>query len=424
LLEIGSQPTAERGGYTKLIVKALCESVEKMPGKRLLVAGEPGSRWNRSFLEVMEARAANVRCEAFSKSDYARVLSNVLGETRAARIDVGILYSHASRLQGHQLSMACNLLAARGECTTERFLRLLDDHILVSNVQTSEVEQISFDRLPGAEAIAEELERSIILPLENRQLARELGLKPKRGVLLYGPPGTGKTVIGRALAHRMRGKFFLLDGSFISEPPGTFFEKLKAIVGDAKANAPSVLFIDDADVLFKIEHIQGVVRFLLSLLDGIESENANEVCVMMTAMNVKLIPEAVLRSGRVEIWLETKAPDTATRHKILQLYLDSARILPGSAEIDYEALSEATAGFTQADLRRVVSDAKALFAADRVAGREPRSATDYVRAAVDQIVEVRSRMADSLGDEALRLPARSKYFNRAAATQSGEMCGY
>jgi transitional endoplasmic reticulum ATPase len=424
LLEIGFHGSAERGGYTKMVVKQLCETVAGNPSKRLLLSGQPGERWNRTFLDLVEARAAYVRCDSLSRQDYAAILSNVLGPKAAAGIDIGIVYGHASRLQGHQLRLACKLLAAQDSATTDEFLRILDRHILVSNVQTSEVEQIRFENLPGAEEIAEVLERTIILPLENRELARELGLKPKRGVLLYGPPGTGKTVIGRALAHRMQGKFFLMDGSFISEPPGAFFEKLQAVVADAKANAPSVLFIDDADVLFKIEHIQGVVRFLLSLLDGIESENANEVCVMMTAMDVKLIPDAVLRSGRVEIWLETRPPATATRTRILELYLRGDKILPEKEAIAYEALAAATEGFTQADLRRVVGDAKSLFASDKVNGRRLLSATDYLLKAIEQVIELRTRMADSLGDETLRLTARSKYFNRAAATDCGEQCGY
>jgi len=73
--------------------------------------------------------------------------------------------------------------------------------------------------------------------------------------LPHGFPGAGKTSIGRALAHRMKGKFFMIDGTFITEPPGAFFNRVKAVFEAARANSPSVIFIDDADVLFKTDHV-------------------------------------------------------------------------------------------------------------------------------------------------------------------------
>jgi len=54
----------------------------------------------------------------------------------------------------------------------------------------------------------------------------------------------------------------------------------------AKQNAPSIIFIDDTDVIFEDADETGLHRYLLTMLDGLESESAARVCVMMTAMDV------------------------------------------------------------------------------------------------------------------------------------------
>src|SRR5262249_10567153 len=147
-------------------------------------------------------------------------------------------------------------------------------------------------------------------PLQQPELARELGLKAKRGVLLHGDPGTGKTSIGRALARQMAGKFFMIDGTFVLGT-GSFYKKVNDVFAAAIANSPSVIFIDDADVMFK-QDSGGFNRYLLTRLDGLASESVGHVCIMMTAMDIRDMPVAMLRAGRVEVWLETKLPDEKT----------------------------------------------------------------------------------------------------------------
>src|SRR5205807_9012232 len=133
---------------------------------------------------------------------------------------------------------------------TDRFIDYLRSQWLVSNVNLGEVQAVDLNDLQGVDAVLRSLEANIILPLENDALATELNLKPKRGVLLAGPPGTGKTTAGRALAHRLKSKFFLLDGTIIS---GThqFYQRIQQLFEAAKQNAPSIIFIDDSDVIFE-----------------------------------------------------------------------------------------------------------------------------------------------------------------------------
>src|SRR5205814_4732649 len=188
------------------------------------------------------------------------------------------------------------------------------------NVDLEEVQQVSLEDVKGCDYVIRSLVANIVVPLERDDLATELGLKPKRGVLLAGPPGTGKTTIGRALAHRLRGKFFLIDGTIIS---GTreFYGRIMEIFEAAKQNAPSIIFIDDSDVIFESGEEMGLYRYLLTMLDGLESEKTGRVCVMLTAMDVGNLPPALLRSGRIELWLEMQLPNEAARAAILGLHL-------------------------------------------------------------------------------------------------------
>jgi transitional endoplasmic reticulum ATPase len=324
--------------------------------------------------------------------DYKALLVQFLGN-EAAKIDVETMHYHAPGLSIPQIRLACRLLSSN-EISTAALIQVIGEHILRDNLRLAEVEALSFDQLPGSEHIARALETHVVLPFENPELARRRGIKAKRGVMIFGPPGTGKTAIGRALARRLEGRFYLIDGTISTEPSHGFMMRVTAIIRQAIKNAPCVLFIDDADNLFSIPHVAGIVRYLLSLLDGLESENANKVCVMMTVMDAAKVPDALTRSGRVELWLETVSPEVKMRGAILRRWTSST--LPGADGIDYDHLASLTDGLVPADLRRIMDDVRLLYARDVRDGTSPQPVMDYAERAVRDLRSMRARMSQIL----------------------------
>ena len=63
-------------------------------------------------------------------------------------------------------------------------------------------------------------------------------------------------------------------------------------------------------------------------------------------------------SGRIELWLEMRLPDQAARTAILGQML--AGLAPSVGVVEVAPLVEATAGFTGADLKRLIEDGKNL----------------------------------------------------------------
>jgi ATP-dependent 26S proteasome regulatory subunit len=363
-----------RRKFVEAVFENLCNYY--LESNKKLVLGTKGP-----IPDAIETRTYWAGIEKYTVNDYEALCSHFLG-AKAKKIEMPKVFRFAPKLNSHQLKSACIWVKDHKALDTDSFIDYLRSQRMVSNVELDEVEEVDLRSLRGFDDVIEALEANIIIPLEQDELANEFGIKPKRGVLLAGPPGTGKTTVGRALAHRLRSKFFLIDGTYISGS-SDFYQRIKHVFEAAKNNAPAVIFIDDSDVIFENKEDFGLYRYLLTMLDGLEGESNKRICVMMTTMDVASVPPALVRSGRIELWLETRHPDRNARLEILK---DRSEQLPESLRnIELDRLAEDTEGLTGADLRRLIDDTKILYAYDKARNKPLKDSVHYFQKAIETI---------------------------------------
>jgi transitional endoplasmic reticulum ATPase len=226
--------------------------------------------------------------------------------------------------------------------------------------------------------------RQVQLVLESPEQARRLGIEPPSGLLLYGPPGTGKTTVARVLAAQSNCRFFATTPAEVSSMWIGEGEKAVArLFADARASAPSILFLDEIDALIPSrsggvqQHSDKLVNQFLLEMDGLIASVG--VFVIGATNRPDMLDAALLRGGRLSRRIAIPLPDTDARRKILALHSDGALL---ADDIDLDALAAATKGFSGADLRALVTEAgmQALIRLADHGGPEEVTADDFALA--------------------------------------------
>jgi ATP-dependent 26S proteasome regulatory subunit len=134
---------------------------------------------------------------------------------------------------------------------------------------------------------------------------------------------------------------------------------------------------------------------------------------MLTAKEVGHQPPPLLRSGRVELWLEMRLPDEAARAAILGAHLAGLPAVLGA--VDVSRLAAGTAGFTGADLKRLAEDGKLLLARDKARRQPLRPPTDYFLEAIATVSANKRRYADAEARARRQRPVRGPHFDHVGA---------
>ena len=218
---------------------------------------------------------------------------------------------------------------------------------------------VTFEDIGGLQNIGEQLRRNIILPFSRPEIFKQCKLlQPPKGILLHGPPGTGKTLLARAVAREAKFTFICLNPArLLSKWYGESNKFADAYFSLANKLAPSILFIDEIDCLFRTKGREHEATAMLkaqflSLWDGLLSPNSPQIVVIAATNRPENVDPAVLR--RLPLAFEVDLPGVEGRMDVLRLLL---REEPLAKEIDLHQLALATEGYSGSDLEQLCKTA-------------------------------------------------------------------
>jgi cell division protease FtsH len=245
---------------------------------------------------------------------------------------------------------------------------------------------VSFDDVAGIDEAKAELEE-IVEFLRDPGKFQKLGGKIPKGVLLVGAPGTGKTLLARAVAGEAGVPFFSMSGSeFVEMFVGVGAARVRDLFGQAKDQAPCIIFVDELDALGKARGLNPIgghdereqtLNQLLVEMDGFDPRAG--VIIMAATNRPEILDPALLRPGRFDRHVAIDKPDIRGRESILRVHARTVKLGP---DVDLKKIAAMTPGFVGADLANLINEA-ALIAARRE--REEVTMADFQEAA-DRII--------------------------------------
>jgi ATP-dependent Zn protease len=336
---------------------------------------------------LRDAASARLTLPRLDAATITRVIRIVTGKPCRDRLPDDVV----RQIGVHDLTLAVRFDRTPADCS-ERLRALA-----AKKNSKKESRDLTLDELHGLdEAVA--WARSMIRDLEDWKR----GLIPWSAVnsaaVFNGPPGTAKTTLAALIAHTAGLNLVCASlGKWQGSGDGHLGHLLRAMRQDfeeARAKAPSILFIDEVDsfpVRSSVTHshrdyVVEVVNAFLEQLDGLAGRQG--VIFLAASNDVRRCDPAILRSGRLNRIIEVRLPGLGDLEKIFRV-----RLRGDLSDADLSELCLLALGSSGADVERIVMDAR------RFARHEARELTlDDLLAAIQGGVKDHS-------PESLRLAA-------------------
>jgi len=269
-----------------------------------------------------------------------------------------------------------------------------------------EVPKVSWEDVGGLEDVKQNLREAVEWPLTKPEVFKRMGINAPRGILLYGPPGTGKTLLAKAVAHESKANFISIKGpEVMSKWVGESEKAVRELFKKARQVAPTIVFLDELDAIaprrgtYSGSHVtDSVVNQMLTSIDGLESMEG--VIVIAATNRPDIIDQGLLRPGRFDRLILTRAPDLNARFEIFKIH---SKDMPLSKDVDLKKLAELCENYSGADIEALCREAAMLAVrsdinAKKVEKKHFEKAMESVRASISpDITKFYNKVSEELG---------------------------
>ncbi len=242
-----------------------------------------------------------------------------------------------------------------------------------------------WDVLKGMDQAKEIIERRVILPLSEPELAERHAVQPPKAVVLFGPPGTGKTTFAKGISSRLGWPFVEIQPSELSADKPEQEARALAQLFDRILELPAaVVFVDEVEDLASIRHDQRkasprVTNEFLKLIPRFREASHHLLACATNAIGA--LDPAFLRPGRFDYVLPVGPPDAEARTAIWGRYVGEIT----DQRVDIDSLVAASVFFTPADIEFAAHKAsQRAFEQEHFEGVRDRASAEDFLAAIKQ----------------------------------------